>query len=148
MKSACMPDLTQRPFTMTVERQMKASAHDLYEAWTSKFDKWFAQPGETFMVPEVDRPFFFYNRRDWGRHGHYGRFLELQKDRLIEMTWLTGKGGTFGAETVLRVELIPQAGGVLLRLTHSGFDDEKSCQGHKDNWPEALEILDRALERR
>ncbi len=145
MRSKCVPDPNERPLTMTVERLMKASAGEIYAAWTERFDCWFSQPGETLMTPEVDVPFFFYNRHDWGRHAHYGRFLELKKDELVEMAWVTGQGGTEGAETVIRVELTPQENGTLLRLTHSGFCHQESCKGHADNWPEALEILDAAL---
>ncbi|MEM7261376.1 MAG: SRPBCC domain-containing protein [Planctomycetota bacterium] len=130
---------------MTIERVMKASANDLYRAWTEKFDAWFAQPGELLMTPEVDRPFFFYNRHDWGRHPHYGRFLELKQDELVELAWVTGEGGTEGAESVIRVELSAHEDGTLLRLTHSGFCHEPSRVGHADNWPEALEVLDEAL---
>jgi len=124
---------------------MKAGVRDLYQAWTQKLDTWFAQPGELFMTPEVDTPFFFYNRHDWGRHPHYGRFLELKPDELVEMAWVTGQGGTEGAESVIRVELTAMEGGTLLRLTHSGFCNEVSRVGHADNWPEALEVLDAAL---
>jgi len=87
----------------------------------SQFDSWFAQPGELLMTPEIDKPFFFYNRKDWGRHPHYGRFLELKKDELVEMAWVTGEGGTEGAETVIRVELSAREEGTLLRLTHSNL---------------------------
>jgi len=79
------------------------------------------------MVPEPGRPFFFYNRDDWGRHPHYGRFLDAKKNQLIEMTWMTGNGTTE------------------VRLTHSGFVSENSCDGHQENWPLALKILDEAL---
>lgn len=61
------------------------------------------------------------------------------------MTWLSGKGGTFGAETIIRIELIPQGHGTLFRMTHSGFDDENAMQAHKDNWPLALDELDQLL---
>ena len=61
------------------------------------------------------------------------------------MTWLTGKGGTYGAETVIRIELIPQDQGTMFRMTHSGFDDEQAAKGHKDNWPLALDELDQKL---
>lgn len=145
MKSSCPPDLSARPHSMTVERQMKAAAPALYEAWTERFDLWFAEPGQLLMVPEVDRPFFFYNRRDWGSHAHYGRFVQLEKNRLVVMTWLTGPPGTSGNETLLRIELTPNAEGTHLRLTHSGFGDETSRQGHADNWPAGLEVLDDAL---
>ena len=145
MKTNIVPDLSSRPHTMKLERVMRAGADQLYRAWTERFDCWFAQPGELIMVAEIDKPYFFYNRTEWGRHAHYGRFLELEKDRLVVMTWLTGNGGTFGAETVLRVELIPQEDGTLLRMTHSGFEDEASCRGHEDNWPAGLDFLDEAL---
>ena len=145
MRTKCEPDNSSRPLAMTVERLMQASASDLYQAWTEKMDAWFAQPGELLMTPEVDKPFFFYNRRDWGRHAHYGRFLELKQDELVEMAWVTWPGGTEGAETVLRIELSPRKEGTLLRLTHSGFCSEASRDGHADNWPEGLEVLDKAL---
>ena len=145
MRTKCEPDNSARPLTMTAERLMKADASEIYQAWTEKFDSWFAQPGELLMTPEVDRPFFFYNRTDWGRHPHYGRFLELKKDELVEMAWVTGEGGTEGAETVVRVELSAREDGTLLRLTHSGFYNEESRDGHAENWPEGLEVLDKAL---
>jgi len=145
MRTKFEPDLSKRPHKMTVERQMDASDSELYEAWTKRFDRWFAHPGELVMTPEVDTPYFFYNRHDWGRHAHYGRFIELEKNRLVEMTWVTPKPGTCGVETVLRIELKPNEKGTLLKLTHSGFEDEESCKGHVDNWPEGLEILDKAL---
>lgn len=144
MRTKCEPDHSARPLTMTVERLMKASPSAIYQAWTQKFDVWFAEPGELLMTPDVDKPFFFYNRKDWGRHPHYGRFLELKQNELVELAWAT-EGGTEGAETVIRVELSPREDGTLLRLTHSGFCSEKSRDGHADNWPEALEVLDHAL---
>ena len=145
MRTKCEPEVSAQALTMTVERLMKASAADLYRAWTQDFDAWFAQPGELFMTPEVDKPFFFYNRKDWGRHAHYGRFLELKETELVVMAWVTGEGGTEGTETILRVELSTTSEGTHLRLTHSGFPHEASRDGHAENWPEGLEELDRAL---
>ena len=100
------------------------------------------------MVPEVGRPYFFYNRNEWGRHPHYGRFLELTEDKLVEMTWMTGNGtdvGTEGAETVLRIELVAKGEATEVRLRHSGFVSERSRDAHQENWPLALEILEKAL---
>ena len=145
MRTKCEPDASARRLATTTERLMRADAADIYQAWTQKFDAWFAQPGELFMTPEVDRPFFFYNRKDWGRHAHYGRFLELKQNELVEMAWVTSPEGTEGAETIIRVELAPNKRGTLLTLTHSGFANEASRDRHADNWPEALEILDDAL---
>jgi hypothetical protein len=69
----------------------------------------------------------------------------LENSKLIEMTWLTGKGGTFGAETIIHIELVPQDEGTFFRMTHSGFEDEAAAKAHQDNWPLALEELDRKL---
>ncbi len=145
MGKSFIPDLSSRSNSMTLELRMKADAASIYNAWTRDFDLWFAETGELIMTPEVNRPFFFYNRHDWGRHAHYGRFIKLEKNKLIEMTWLTGKDGTFGAETVIRIELVPQDEGTVLHMTHSGFEDEAAAKAHKDNWPLALEELDKKL---
>ncbi|MBI3507720.1 MAG: SRPBCC domain-containing protein [Proteobacteria bacterium] len=153
MKTKCSPVLSGRRRDVRVVRRMEADAPSLYRAWTERFDVWFAEPGELLMTPRVDAPYFFHNRREWGTSPHYGRFLRLENNRLVEMTWVTsrggtGKGGTEGAETLLRVELRPRAKGTDLRLTHWGFANERSRKGHADNWPAALEILDERLKKR
>ncbi len=149
MKSQCPPDLSSRPLAMTWEGFLNASPERVYEAWTSKFDLWFAQPDAMFMTPEVDRPYFFYNKNEWGRHPHYGRFLELRENEVVEMTWITGNGtevGTEGAETVVRIELTPKDNGTMVHFYHSGFVNERSQADHKENWPLAFEELEKALQ--
>jgi uncharacterized protein YndB with AHSA1/START domain len=142
------PNLSARPLQVTCQYTVNARPEEVFAAWTTRFDTWFAQEGTLVLVPELGRPYFFYNRDDWGRHPHYGRFLDVVENRLIEMTWMTGNGtteGTEGAETILRIELVPNDGATEVHLTHSGFVSGKSCDGHKENWPLALEILDEAL---
>ena len=148
MSSIPGPDLSTRPLQMTCEYTVNSKPETVYAAWTQRFDTWFAQAGTLSMVAEPGRPFFFYTPDEWGRHPHYGRFLNLMANELIEMTWMTGDGtakGTEGAETVIRIELVPKGGATELRLTHSGFVSEKSRDGHQENWPLALKLLDDAL---
>jgi uncharacterized protein YndB with AHSA1/START domain len=144
--SKLMPDLSKRPFQLTIKRSMHASPRAVFEAWTTeKFDRWFAAPGTVIMKPQVDTAYFFEARHEGERHPHYGRFFKLEPDRLIQMTWLTA-AGTKGVETIITIELSPRDdGGTELTLTHAGFSDDESRKGHEAAWPAGLEELDKAF---
>jgi len=137
------PDLTHRAHALRVERVMLSHPSDLYDAWTQWFELWFAARGSVSMNAEVNAPFFFQTEFDGTRHPHYGRFLRLEHDRLVELTWVTS--GTLGAETVVTVELIPRAESTLLRLTHAGFPTAELKEQHAQAWPAILDQLDARL---
>lgn len=145
MKPITTPDLSTRPFNLVVDRIMDASPDVLFQAWTTQIDRWFAAPGSVIMQGEINSSFFFETAFDGQRHPHYGRFLRIEQDRLVEITWVTGDGGTKGAETVVTIELEPNGDGTQIRLTHAGFIDDESRNGHKDAWPMVLEHLDKCM---
>lgn len=144
-QTICPPDLTARPFQLSVERSMRAAPAVLYRAWTQQIDHWFAQPGTVIMQAEVNAVFFWETWHGGERHPHYGRFLHLEPDQRIELTWLTGGAGTGGAETVVTIELKAEGSGTQLRLTHAGFLEQASRDQHEQAWPLVLAQLDEQM---
>src|SRR5699024_4239606 len=98
------------------------------------------------MRPQIGEPFYFETEHQGTRHPHYGRFLRLIPGRLVELTWVTGSGGTEGAETTVTVELGGEdADQTSLTLTHEGFTTEQQRDRHRESWPLVLDQMQQRL---
>jgi uncharacterized protein YndB with AHSA1/START domain len=75
---------------------------------------------------------------------HYGRYLKVEPDRLLEFTWVSQ--GTLGKESIVRVDFEPAPDGTRVTLTHSGLPDEKLRNDHEAGWTEILEWLESRLD--
>jgi uncharacterized protein YndB with AHSA1/START domain len=150
MSAIPQPDLSSRPYNAFAERWMPHPPARIFRAWTREFDLWFARPGSVVMDPQPGQPFFFeteyrIENAEAQRHPHYGRFLHLEPGRRIEITWVTGKGGTEGAETVVSVDLVPENDGTRVKLSHRGFHTAEAATQHEQAWPMVLEQQDKRL---
>lgn len=129
---------SDQTYQFAVERDMRQPPSRLYQAWTTGFDTWFAAPGSVRMRADAGEPFYFETAFEGRRHPHYGRFLRLVPDRLVEMTWVTGNRGTEGAETIVTVEFASRGSGSHVRLEHKGFTTEHAARQHEEAWPSVL----------
>lgn len=142
------PDLTGRPYKVRTERIMQVRAEDIFAAFTSELDQWFAVPGSLLMRVEENTPFFFETSHQAEeqalveRHPHYGRFLQLVSGKLVRMTWMTSQNDMGGVETVLTIELEALGNATTVRLTHEGFAEEAMADQHAKAWPFVLAQLE------
>jgi len=131
-----------------VKKILESQPEQLYRAWTEQFDQWFAKEGTLVNWCQVGTPYFFATEFDGGRHPHHGRCLRLEPNLLLELTWVTGDPGTKGAETTVTVEFSAADGGTEVSLSHAGFSDVDSMNGHQDAWPQVLDHLQNYLKER
>lgn len=130
---------------MTTERVVDLPIEEVYDAWTTDvLGRWFAVTGSVRMEAVVGAPFYFETEHAGERHPHYGRFLALERPRLIELTWLN-EAGTHGHETVVTVELMPTERRTRVRLTHAGFAEAATRDRHEAAWPDVLAQLESGL---
>ena len=137
---------------LTITRTSPRSAATLYRAWTTGWGSWFAESDTARLRAEVGEPFFFdvvqrfTDAREPVRHPHYGRFLRLVPDALVSLSWVTGAGGTAGAETTLTVHLDAVAGDFTqVTLTHEGFATADARDAHEAAWPMILAHQDTVI---
>ncbi|WP_394828642.1 SRPBCC domain-containing protein [Pendulispora albinea] len=133
MSSASYPKAPQDLFGLTVSRRIQAPPEAVFAAWTDpeKFRKWFdttqlvleAEPGKLYFLEVA------YDNKLWA---HYGRYLRVERPRLVEFTWMSE--GTEGKESIVKVELTPIGEATDLRIVHSGLPTEKWRKSHLDGW--------------
>ena len=130
------------PFSCTVPRTIKASPERVFRAWTDpeKARPWLSNGGDLVLQPH--RGGLFDLDMIYGDHTypHYGRYLQVEANRLLEFTWMSQ--GTLGMESIVRVDFEAADGGTRVTLTHSGLPDEKNRADHEGGWKELLEWLE------
>lgn len=129
------------PFATRVPRTYAASAERVFDAWTdpAKLKAWLAAGANASVDARVDGLFYIEMPFEGRIYPHYGRYLRVEKARLLEFTWVSE--GTQGKESVVRIELIARGKQTDLVLTHEGLPTEALAEDHRVGWLRFLESL-------
>ena len=126
---------------LTVTRTIPAPAEKIFDVWIdpkSPGGPWFG--GDRVIVnPTVDGLFYIAAKNEGRVWPHYGRFVRLERPRLIEYTWMSE--ATQGKESVVTVTFQPLGEETEVTLRHSGLPDDEMGRKHKDGWTWILDML-------
>ena len=121
-------------FELTVSRTIPASPAEVFDVWLdpkSPGGPWFG-PERVILNPVVDGLYYhcvLHEGRTWA---HYGRFVRLDRPRVIEHTWMSE--ATRGLESTVTVTLEPKGNETLLTLRHSDLPDDEMGHQHEEGW--------------
>jgi uncharacterized protein YndB with AHSA1/START domain len=141
--------MRKRRIVAHVSREISAEPRDVFEAWTNPkhpASPWSRRNGIRLVImkPAVGELFHINMGPPMPLPTHYGRFLRLDKPRLIEHTWASE--GTQGAETRVRITLKARGQRTLLSLSHTGLPSVASARAHEEGWGMIIGWLAAAFE--
>jgi uncharacterized protein YndB with AHSA1/START domain len=120
-----------------VTREISGKPREVFEAWIDPrhpASPWSKRNGirKAIVNRAVGGLFYINMGPPMPLATHFGRFVRLDKPKLIEHTWASE--GTLGAETLVRITLKANAGGTLFSLRHTGLPDADSARAHEEGW--------------
>ena len=135
-----------KTLNVNVSRLIRAAPEEVFRAWTDpdRLKRWYGTSRQ-IVDPRVDGLFFLAMEHQGRTWPHYGRYLRIERPRLVEFTWMSE--GTQGAETTVTVKLAPRDGGTQLTLEHVGVPDTELGRGHEEGWTAIVGEIAKALEK-
>lgn len=128
---------------LTVVRTVAAKAAEIYDVWldpSSPGSPWFGSE-RVILDARPDGLFYHCITHEGSTWAHYGRFVELERGRRIEHTWVSE--ATRGLETVVTVSFEPDGTGTRVTLHHAGVPDDAFGRQHGDGWGFVLGAIER-----
>jgi uncharacterized protein YndB with AHSA1/START domain len=126
---------------ITVARTIPASAEEVFDLWMnpkSPGGPWFGAE-RVILNPVVDGLFYVAAKHEGRIWPHYGRFLQIDRPRRVEHTWMSE--ATKGAESIVTVTMESRGDVTEVRLHHAGIPDDDMGRQHKDGWNWVLSML-------
>jgi uncharacterized protein YndB with AHSA1/START domain len=128
-------------FDLTVSRTIRGPAEAVFDVWLDPKrpgSLWFGLE-RVIVNPVVDGLFYHLVRWEGRSWPHYGRFIRLDRGRVIEHTWVSE--ATRGLETVVTITLVPGHGGTEVTLHQANLADDEMARGHQQGWTWYLDLL-------
>ena len=126
---------------LTMSRTISASPEDVFDAWMDPKcpgGLWFDSE-HVIISPIVDGLFYVVFEHEGRYYHHYGRFIDVDRPRRIEHTWMSE--ATRGIETVVTFTLESRDGCTNVTLRQTGFTDDESLRKHEGGWTTMLSAL-------
>ena len=126
---------------VTVTREIPAPAEKVFDAWIdpkSPGGPWFGAE-RTIVNPMVDGLYYFAVKWEGRIWAHYGRFLQLDRPRRVQYTWMSE--ATKGLESVVDVAFDPRGDHTEVTLRHTGIPDDELGRQHQQGWTAILGML-------
>lgn len=118
----------------TVTHVIPATPQELSDAWLdgdSPRGPWLGD-GARRIDPVVGGAYYWVDLEGEKSPPHYGRFLRIERPRLIEYTFVSKF--THGLDSIVTVEFASTGGQTEVTLRHSGLPDGKDGLDHKKAW--------------
>ena len=126
---------------LIVSRTVQASPAQVFDVWTnpkSPGGPWFGAE-HVILNPVIDGLFYHVVKHEGRTWAHYGRFLQIERPRLVEHTWVSE--ATRGVESIVSVTFQPRDGQTEIVLRHSGVPDDEMGRRHEEGWGWVLSML-------
>ncbi len=133
---------------ITVTRTIPAPVEDVFDVWLdpkSPGGPWFGA-AHLILNAAVDGLFYLAVQHEGRTWPHYGRFIRIERPRLVEYTWMSE--GTQGVESIVSVAFDSQGRQTEVTLRHSGVPDDEMGRRHEEGWSWVLSMLATSLESR
>jgi uncharacterized protein YndB with AHSA1/START domain len=124
-----------------VTRTIPAPGDKVFDVWIdpkSPGGLWFGVD-RVILNPVVDGLFYHAVKHEGRTWPHYGRFLKIDRPRLVEFTWVSE--ATKGVESVVLFTFESKGDHTEVTLHHSGVPDDDMGRQHKDGWTWVLSML-------
>jgi uncharacterized protein YndB with AHSA1/START domain len=133
-------------FTLTVSREIAASAEVLFDAWLEprSLGIWLrpsvVSQTRAELEPWVGGEFRIVMVRDDAELLHSGRYLEIDRPRRLVFSWSSPATGH--RESIVTVTFQARADSTLVEIHQVGLADEQARAGHHEGWSDALRELE------